>query len=205
MKRHVVVNITGASGSTYGLRLVRELLKAGSRVTLLLTDAGAVVLQEECGIDWRGDESKVQRRMQEYFEVDGERLRHYAAGNLLAPIASGSSAPEAMIVCPASMGTVARIACGLSSNLPERCADAMLKERRPLVFVPRETPLSEIHLENMLRLCRAGAHIVPAMPAFYHRPATLDDLVNFVVGKALDVLGVEHDLFRRWGAGGGEG
>ena len=205
MKLHMVVTITGASGSIYGLRLVRELLEAGTRVTLLVTDAGAVVLQEECGIDWRGDESEVQRRMQEYFGVDGERLRHYSGGNLLAPIASGSSAPDAMIVCPASMGTVARIACGLSSNLPERCADAMLKERRPLVFVPRETPLSEIHLENMLRLCRAGAHIVPAMPAFYHRPATLDDLIGFVVGKVLDVLGVEHGLFLRWGAGGGEG
>lgn len=205
MKRHVVVTITGASGSIYGLRLVRELLKTVPLVTLLLTDAGAVVLREECGIDWRGDEAEVQRRMQEYFGVDGAQLRHYAAGNLLAPIASGSSAPDAMVVCPASMGTVARVACGFSTNLPERCADAMLKERRTLLFVPRETPLSEIHLENMLRLSRTGAHIIPAMPAFYHRPATLDDLVEFVVGKVLDVLGVEHELFRRWGAGGGEG
>lgn len=202
--RHVVVTITGASGSVYGLRLVTELLKAGVRVTLLLTDAGAVVLHEECGIDWRGDETVVHRRMLDHFGVDGERLRHYATGNLLAPIASGSSAPDAMIVCPASMGTVARIACGLSTNLPERCADAMLKERRPLLLVPRETPLSEIHLKNLLRLSRAGAHIVPAMPAFYHRPATLVDLVDFVVGKALDVLKVEHDLFRRWGSEGGE-
>ncbi len=204
MPRHVVVAITGASGSIYGLRLVRELLKAGVRVTLLASDSGTIVLQEECGLDWRGDESVVRQRMLEYFGATESDLAHYAAGNLLAPIASGSSAPDAMIICPASMGTVARIACGFSTNLLERCADAMLKERRPLLVVPRETPLSDIHLENMLRLCRAGAHIVPAMPAFYHGPRTVDDLVDFVVGKVLDVLGVGHGLYRRWGTGGGE-
>ena len=204
MPRRVVVAITGASGSIYGLRLVRELLKAGVRVTLLASDSGTIVLQEECGLDWRGDESAVHQRMLEYFSARDGDLGHYAAGNLLAPIASGSSAPDAMIICPASMGTVARVACGFSTNLLERCADAMLKERRPLLVVPRETPLSDIHLENMLRLCRAGAHIVPAMPAFYHGPRTVDDLVDFVVGKVLDVLGVEHGLFRRWGTGEGE-
>lgn len=201
--RRVVVALTGASGSVYGLRLVRELLKGDTRVILLVSDAGAVVLNEECGLDWRGEETVVQRRMCEYFGAGEGNLVHYAAGNLLAPVASGSSVPDAMIVCPASMGTIARVACGFSSNLLERCADAMLKERRQLVLVPRETPLSEIHLENMLKLCRAGAHVVPAMPAFYHGPETLDDLVDFVVGKALDVLGFEHGLFRRWGVGGG--
>ena len=204
MPRRVVVAITGASGSIYGLRLVRELLKSGVRVTLLASDSGTIVLQEECGLEWRGDESAVHQQMLEYFDAKGGDLGHYAAGNLLAPIASGSSAPDAMIICPASMGTVARVACGFSTNLLERCADAMLKERRPLLVVPRETPLSDIHLENMLRLCRAGAHIVPAMPAFYHGPRTVDDLVDFVVGKVLDVLGVEHGLFRRWGTGEGE-
>jgi 4-hydroxy-3-polyprenylbenzoate decarboxylase len=126
-------------------------------------------------------------------------LRVVGPDELFDRAASGSSAPDAMIVCPASMGFLGAVAGGLASNLPERAADVMLKERLPLVFVPRETPLSLIHLRNMTALSEAGAVIVPAMPAFYHRPETLDDQVNFVVGKVLDVLGLEHTLFRRWG------
>src|SRR6185369_5457820 len=134
-----------------------------------------------------------------HFPGGGDRLAYYAEDDFYAPIASGSSAADAMVVVPCSMGTLSRISCGNSGNLLERSADVMLKEGRPLVLVPRETPLNAIHLEHMLKLARLGVRIVPAMPAFYQRPQSLDDLVNFVVGKVLDSLGVEQSLFRRWG------
>lgn len=198
-QRHIVVAITGASGASYGVRLCRELLLAGARLTLLASSAGLQVLREECGLDWRGDEDVIAQELREYFQAGPESLTCYDEKNLLAPIASGSNAPDAMVVCPCSMGTLARIAVGNSGNLLERCADVMLKERRPLVLVPRETPLSEIHLENMLKLSRMGVRMVPAMPAFYHRPQSIDDLAGFLVGKVLDQLGIEHNLFARWG------
>ena len=199
MNRRIVLALTGASGSIYGLKLARELLATGHRLTMLITGAGFDVIRHEMGLDWRGDESAVTTILREYFEDREQRLDFYGETNFLAPVASGSAAPDAMVLCPCSMGTLSRIACGNSGNLVERCADVMLKERRPLVLVPRETPLNDIHLENMLRLSRMGARIVPAMPAFYHRPETVDDMVNFVVGKALDTLGIEHTLYRRWG------
>lgn len=197
--RHFVVAITGASGAVYGLRLCRELLRSGAGLTLLVSSAGHQVLREECGLDWRGDKDAIAQELREYFQAGPEELAYFAENDLLAPIASGSSAPDAMLVCPCSMGTLSRIASGNSGNLLERCADVMLKERRPLVLVPRETPLSEIHLENMLKLARMGARIVPAMPAFYQRPESVEELVDFVVGKVLDQVGIEHALFTKWG------
>jgi 4-hydroxy-3-polyprenylbenzoate decarboxylase len=197
-QRHIVLALTGASGSIYGLRLCQCLLEAGCRVTWLMTTTGAEVLQEECGLDWRGDETAVTAALRAHF-ASADQLVHYASHNLFAPVASGSSAPDAMVVCPCSMGSLARMAAGLSTNLVERTADVMLKEGRPLVLVPRETPLSAIHLENLLKLSRLGVRIVPAMPAFYHHPQSLEDLVDFVVGKVLDQLGVAHGLFKRWG------
>ena len=198
--RHIALAITGASGSIYGIRLAGELLKNCDRVTILLSRAGAAVLKFECGIDWEGDEVTVARLMREYFHVDALNLHHYAVDNLFAPIASGSSAPDAFVICPCSMGTLGRIAAGISGTLIERSADVMLKERRPLILVPREMPLHDIHLENMLKLSRMGARIVPAMPAFYHEPCSMQDLIDFVVGKVLDSMGIEHQLFKRWGA-----
>ena len=200
--RHIVLAITGASGSVYGIRLAGELLKGGARLTILLSRTGAAVLKSECGIDWEGDEATATRLMREYFQTDAGRLGHYAVDNLFAPIASGSSAPDALVICPCSMGTLGRIAAGISGTLIERSADVMLKERRPLIIVPRETPLHEIHLENLLKLSRMGARIVPAMPAFYHGPRSMRDLVDFVVGKVLDSMGIEHQLFKRWGTPG---
>ncbi|HET6418969.1 MAG TPA: flavin prenyltransferase UbiX [Geobacteraceae bacterium] len=197
--RHIVLAITGASGSVYGLRLGQELLREGHRLTMLITDAGFDVIRHETGLEWRGDEAAITGCIRDYYEDREQRLGYYGINNFLAPAASGSSAPDAMAICPCSMGTLSRVASGNSGNLAERCADVMLKERRPLVVVPRETPLNDIHLENMLRLSRAGARIVPAMPAFYHGPETVDDMVNFVVGKVLDALGVGHSLYRRWG------
>jgi 4-hydroxy-3-polyprenylbenzoate decarboxylase len=194
--RHFVVAVTGASGSVYGLRLVSELLRAGCRVSLLLTAAGRQVLKHEVGLDWP-TESKQQRHLvQEYFAsiaVDCLDIDDFWVGS-----ASGSNPANAMIVMPCSMGTAGRIAAGLSSNLLERAADVMLKERRQLILVPRETPFNTIHLENLLRLAQAGAVILPAMPGFYHGPETISDLVDFIVGKVLDQLAVEHDLFERW-------
>ncbi|TGU74406.1 UbiX family flavin prenyltransferase [Geomonas terrae] len=199
-KRHFVVAITGASGSVYGLRVVEELLKCGARVSVLITAAGFTVLREECGLSWGGTDTEVQEPLSGWLGYEGDGLRYYASDDLFAPIASGSSAPDAMIVVPCSMGTLSRISCGNAGNLLERAADVMLKEVRPLVLVPRETPFNAIHLEHMLKLSRLGVRIVPAMPGFYHKPQSLEDLVDFVVGKVLDSVQVEHNLFKRWGA-----
>lgn len=200
--RQFTLAVTGASGAVYGLRLAQELLCSGVQLNLLVSKAGFSVLKEECGMDWQGNVEEVQRRLCGYFQASETRLRYYAEDDLSAPIASGSASAHAMIVAPCSMGTLSRIACGNSGNLIERCADVMLKERRTLIVVPRETPLHEVHLENMLRLSRLGALMVPAMPAFYQRPESLDDMVNFIVGKVLDMLGMEHQLFKRWGNDG---
>jgi len=196
--RHFALAITGASGAIYGLRLGEELLRSGARVSMLITAAGFAVLKEERGLDWAGAAS-VLDELRGYYRCDCAGLDYYAEDDFFSPIASGSSAPDAMIVAPCSMGTLSRISSGNSGNLLERSADVMLKEGRPLVLVPRETPLNAIHLEHMLALARLGVRIVPAMPAFYQHPESLDDLVNFVVGKVLDNIGVEHSLFRRWG------
>lgn len=196
---HIVLAITGASGAVYGLRLCEELLAAGRTVTVLISRAGFEVLRTEAGFDWAGSEQDVSERLRDRFRASGQELRHYAEDNLTAPIASGSSAPDAMVICPCTMGTLAGVASGSSRNLLERCADVVLKERRPLVMAPRETPLSEIHLENMLRLARMGVRMVPPMPAFYHAPRSVEDLVDFVVGKVLEALGIEHRLYRPWG------
>ena len=196
--KQIVVAITGASGSIYGLRLTEELLRADCRVSLLLTKSGLDVLRYETGLEWEGTTSARKQLMRDYFG-GSRKLEHYDEKDLFAPIASGSSAPDAVVVCPCSMGTAGRIAAGMSENLIERAADVALKERRDLILVPRETPFNQIHLENLLALSRAGAHILPAMPAFYHRPKKIEELVDFVVGKILDSLGVEHKLFQRWG------
>lgn len=198
--RHIALAMTGASGAIYGLRLCHMLLNAGHRLTMMISRTGFEVLRHETGLDWRGNEAEVAGFLKEHFQ-NGKQLGYHAEDNFFAPIASGSSAPDAMVLCPCTMGTLSRIACGNSGNLLERCADVVLKERRTLVVVPRETPLSEIHLENMLKLARMGARIVPAMPAFYQKPESVDDMVDFVVGKVLDALGMEHSLFRRWGEG----
>jgi 4-hydroxy-3-polyprenylbenzoate decarboxylase len=198
--RHVALAITGASGAVYGLRLLDELLGAGIRVSLVVSSAGRLVLAEEQGLDLPADPAEQGRLLRQRTGAGDDRLACYGENDFFAPMASGSNPPDAMVVCPCTMGTVGRIAAGLSGNLLERAADVMIKENRPLLLVPRETPLSAIHLENLLKLARLGVRIVPPMPGFYGAPQTVDDLVNFVVGKVLDQLGVEHSLFTRWGA-----
>ena len=196
--QHIVVAITGASGSRFGLRTAQALLESGQKVSLLLSPSGFKVLQYETGHAWTGTAEEITHILREHFQSDN--VEYFASDDLFASVASGSSAPDAMVIVPCSMGTAGRIAAGLSNNLIERVADVALKERRKLVLVPRETPFSTIHLENLLRLSRAGAIILPAMPGYYQRPETLDDLDDFLAGKILDSLNIEHQLFRRWGS-----
>lgn len=197
MKKYVVV-VTGASGSAYGLRLVEQLLEVGE-VALIFTKTGAEVTAYELGlvVPAEGAKDAVLR----YLELPADRpLRVTAYDDLFDAVASGSSGFDAVVVAPASMGFVGSLASGLASDLAERAADVALKERRTLVVVPRETPLNVIHLRNLTALSEAGAIVVPAMPAFYQRPGSVDDMINFVVGKVLDVLGIEHSLYPRWRA-----
>jgi len=195
-KKELTVGITGASGAIYGVRLVQELLRGGHKVHLMVTEAGWQVFRDE--LDW--DTAERAQLLKEKLQQDfpGE-LHYWGLRDFSCPAASGSHRGDGMIVIPCSMGTLSGIAHGASGNLLERAADVMLKEGRKLVLVPRETPLNAIHLENMLALSRVGAKILPAMPGYYHKPNTMDDLINFVVGKALDALDIPHGLFRRWG------
>lgn len=194
-KKSWVVGITGASGSVYGVRLTESLLSLGYDVHLVVSNAGWRVLKEEMGIHAAGREAAVEEMFGGY---DGRVIYHPIA-DIGATIASGSYLVEGMIIMPCSMGTLSAVAHGASDNLMGRAADVMMKEGRPLVLVPRETPLHAIHLENMLTLARLGVKIIPAMPAFYYGPQTLDDIVNFMVGKVLDSLRIEHHLYKRWG------
>ena len=197
--RSIALAFTGASGMPYGLRLLECAVAAGCRVALLYSPAAQVVAKQECGLTLPTQPREAARMFAErYGAADGQIVVH-AREDWLAPIASGSNPADAMAVCPCSMGTLGAIACGLADNLIERAADVMLKERRPLVLVPRETPLSAIHLDNMLTLARAGAVILPPSPGFYTHPKTVADVVDFVVARVLDQLRVPHDLLPRWG------
>jgi len=185
-----VIGITGASGSIYGVRLIEELLKGKHEVYLLITENGEKVLKHELGFDIKG--------LISHFNKFGGTLKNYDINDLFAPIASGSFKADGMVIIPCSMSTLAFIALGLSHNLMQRTADVFLKEKRKIIIVPRETPLNSIHLENMLTLSKMGAHIVPAMPAFYQNPKTIDDMVNFIVGRVLDILNIQNQLYTRW-------
>lgn len=201
MNRYVVV-ITGASGSVYGMRLTEQLLLAGHEVVFCATEAGRQVTAHELAFELPlGNAEASAVALATFLELpSAERLRVAYATDLFDAIASGSHPVDGMIVAPASMGFCGSVAHSLALDLPERAADVCLKEGRRLVIVPRETPLSVIHLRNLTTLAEAGATIVPAMPAFYQRPGSVDDLVSFVVGKVMDVLGLEHSLFDRWGS-----
>jgi 4-hydroxy-3-polyprenylbenzoate decarboxylase len=197
MKVYTVV-ITGASGSVYGLRLIEQLLLAGGAVTVIATEAGSEVMAFETGFSMPAPDE--EERLLRFLEIDRDdaHLRIARDSDRFDAIASGSRRVDGMIVAPASMGYCGTLAAGLGSTLSQRAADVQLKERRPLVVVPRETPLSLVHLRNLTALAEAGAQILPASPAFYGRPETLDDVVDFVVGRILDQLGVDNALFRRW-------
>ncbi|THF56829.1 flavin prenyltransferase UbiX [Pseudothauera rhizosphaerae] len=205
MTQTVAVAFTGASGMPYGIRLVECLLAAGCRVWLLYSQVAQVVARQEMGLELPSRPAEVQAALRARFNDAGGRLRVFGREEWFAPPASGSGAPDAMVVCPCTMGTLAAIAAGLAQNLIERAADVVVKEGRKLVLVPRETPFSAIHLENMLRLARLGVVILPPNPGFYHHPQRIEDLVDFVVARILDQLGVAHGLVPRWGEEGTEG
>jgi len=197
----VFVGITGASGHAYARGLLRGLLAAGIEVDLAVTEAGSLVLAHEEGVETDPDGRVAPGDLASWLGVTPEvadRVACYGRGEVGSAPASGSALGRAVVLCPCSMGTLARVAVGFSSNLVERAADVAIKEGRRLVVVPRETPLSEIHLENLLRLSRLGARILPAAPGFYHRPTSIEDLVDQLVGKVLDAIDVELPEQPRW-------
>lgn len=195
----VTLAITGASGAPYGLRLLQCLLAADCRVYLMLSRAAEVVITTETNIDLPEELEDQQIYLADRYGAGDDQLVLLEKDDWFAPVASGSSSPTTMVICPASGGTLSAIAMGASNNLIERAADVALKERRKLILVPREAPYSEIHLENMLKLTRMGAVIIPASPGFYHRPRVIEDLVDFVVARILDQCAIEQDIMPRWG------
>ncbi|MBL4932848.1 MULTISPECIES: UbiX family flavin prenyltransferase [Clostridium] len=189
--KKVLIGITGASGSLYAKRLIEELVQKDIFVYIVASDNGKKVMEYETSINL---ESWVYSLKEKYKNIQLEDIN-----NMFSNVASGSYKLDGVIIIPCSMGTLGEISNGISKNLIARAADVALKERRNLIIVPRETPFNTIHLENMLKLSKMGATILPAMPGFYHKPETLEDLVNFVIGKILDYLSIENDLFKKWG------
>ena len=195
----ITLGLTGASGMLYGLRLLQQLLAANRDIDLIVSSAAQVVLSMENGLTVPAQPREMQRFFCEYLHASPEQLRVYGRDQWSAPVASGSAVNRAMVVCPCTSGTLAAIANGNSDNLLERAADVVLKEQRKLILVHRETPLSAIQLEHMLKLARLGVTILPANPGFYHQPKTIDDLADFIVARILDHLDIEHSLVTRWG------
>jgi 4-hydroxy-3-polyprenylbenzoate decarboxylase len=195
----IILALTGASGAAYGLRLLEVLLKAQRPVYLLVSKAAQLVLAMETPLEVPARPAEMQRFFCDHFGVDGGLLTVFSREDWTAPIASGSHRARQMVICPCTTGTLAAVAQGSSDTLLERAADVMLKERRRLILVVRETPLSLIHLDNMRRLAQAGAIIMPANPGFYHQPQSVQDIVDFMVARILDHLEIEHALLPRWG------
>lgn len=200
-KSAITLAFSGASGAPYGLRLLEVLVALDYQVYVLISSAARVVLDTESNIKLSGNEDKATAQLSELFQARTGQIQVFGKDNWFSPVASGSAAPKKMVVCPCSAGSVSAIAMGASDNLLERAADVVIKERGELILVPRETPFSAIHLENMLKLSRLGVTIMPAAPGFYHQPQSIEDLVDFMVARILDHLGIEHQLAKRWGYG----
>lgn len=195
----IALAMTGASGAPYALRLLELLLQTGRSVYLMVSAPAQVVLATETDLQVPGRSDEMARFFTERYNAAPGQLQVFGRDQWMAPVASGSNAPAAMVVCPCSTGTLSAIATGASNNLIERAADVMIKERRNLILVPRETPFSPIHLENMLTLSRIGVTILPAAPGFYHKPQRVEDLIDFIVARILDHLAIPHQLVSRWG------
>jgi len=195
----VALAFTGASGAAYGLRMLECLLDAGRKVYLLYSQAAQIVFKMETDIDLPASASECQAMLAEKYSAKEGQLQVFGRQQWMSPVASGSNPPEAMVVCPCTTGTLASIASGLSQDLIDRAADVVIKERRKLILVVRETPFSSLHLENMLKLSRAGVVIMPANPGFYENPQSVEEIVDFMVARILDHLDVPHSLISRWG------
>lgn len=195
----VAVAVTGASGSAYALRLLQQLLAAEQRVWLMLSDAARVVMETEVGLTLPDALPEAESLLATRYGAKRGQLALFGVRDWMAPVASGSGGARSMVVCPCSMGALSAIAHGNSDNLQERAADVMIKERRQLILVPRESPYSTIHLENMLKLSQIGVTILPASPGLYQKPESVDDLIDFVVARILDQLGLEQRLLPQWG------
>ena len=196
----VALAITGASGVAYGLRLLEVLLAQRVRVQLVISNPGRIVIAEETDLRLPSKPQEICSIFNTRFNAHPGDLQVYGREDWFAPMASGSNPPDAMVICPCTTGTLAEIAAGTSRSLIERAADVALKEKRRLILLVRETPFSTIHLQNMLRLTEAGAVIMPANPGFYHRPQSIEDVVDYMVARVLDHLELEHELMPRWGA-----
>ncbi len=195
----IALAMTGASGAIYGLRLLECLLRAEQKVYLMLSTPAQVVIGMETQLKLPGRPAEIQEVLAARYHAKPDQLSVFGREQWTAPVASGSSAPRAMVICPCTSGTLSAIAQGSSDDLLERAADVVIKEQRQLILVPREMPLSVIHLENMLKLARLGVTIMPACPGFYHEPRHIEDLVDFVVARILDHLKIEQDLVPPWG------
>ncbi len=200
VEQPIAVALTGASGIAYGMRLIDCLLQAGREVQLLYSQAAQVVAAMELDLQLPTAPDSAQELLTRHFNAASGQLQVFGRQQWTAPVASGSNPPQALVVCPCTTGTLASIAHGISDDLIDRAADVMLKERRQLILVVRETPFSTIHLQNMLTLTQAGAVIMPANPGFYYQPKSVEDLVDFMVARVLDHLQVSHNLLPRWGA-----
>lgn len=195
----VTLIMTGASGAQYGLRLLEQLLQLQQKVYLLLSRPAQIVINTETDCHLPGRAKDIEAFFTEQFQAAPDQLKVYEREQWAAPVASGSNVADATVVCPCTVGTLAAIASGQSRSLIERAADVALKERKKMILVVRETPFSEIHLDNMLKLARMGAIILPANPGFYFRPQSVNELVDFIVARVLDHLDLEHELLPRWG------
>ncbi|MUJ29478.1 UbiX family flavin prenyltransferase [Aliivibrio fischeri] len=198
-QKAITLAMTGASGAPYGLRLLECLLAADYHVYFLISSAARVVMATEHDLKLPSGPDAMKAALVEHLGCNADKLTVCGKEDWFSPVASGSAAPKQMIVCPCSAGSVASIAHGISDNLIERAADVVLKERGQLILVVRETPFSTLHLENMLKLSQIGATIMPAAPGFYHQPKSIEDLIDFMVARILDHLGVEQGLVPRWG------
>lgn len=194
----IALGMTGASGVQYGIRLLECLLAAKQTVQLMISDAAFEVMEIETDYRWPRDLAELQQYLDKHYQTEPGQLRIFSKQQWLAPVASGSSPLDALVICPCSGGTLSSVSCGASNNLIERAADVALKERRQLIMVPREAPYSQIHLENMLKLTQMGAVIIPASPGLYQRPQSVEDMIDFIVARILDQLGLKQSLLPIW-------
>lgn len=203
-KLPIIIALTGASGTIYGIRTLQFLLENNYKVELVISESAIKVAKDELGLKLSIDPEVLKEQVLSYFKTQNSKLESlnllnvWAHDDISASISSGSYKTQGMIIIPTSMGTIGAIASGTSRNLITRAADVCLKEKRKLVLVPREMPLNTIHLENLLKLSKMGVTVAPASPGFYHNPKELREIIDFVVGKSLDLFGIEHSLFKRW-------